>query len=438
MAGADAEGRCGGRRAAAGLLALALTFGCSAAATHDEGASAPGSLAVPPPPAAAAPSAPRAPQTATRIDRISIESAPPTTRVVLQLDGSVEPEVSLLENRRLVIDVPNTTCATLPRIVEGAGDALVERVRTGQHGPPENKSRIVIDLRQRADFSVRTQGDRIVAWLSPADAATAPSSDGTGSRILFGAESGVAQPAPPAAEPAAAAPPPPPEPVPAAAAEPAAVREAPPPPPPPAPEPSAERVPLSTSAPTMEPIYSPSPEPIEPTPAPTPELLTEATAPPYVEATPAEALAPAADATPMATSFEPALATPEAPPAPTPEPATAAPATVEPTSRPTEAPTRAPAPARTPDATAPSAQVTHAAASKRISIDFTEADVRTVIELIASAGGYKVLFAPEVGGTVTISLVDRPWEDALATVLRAKRLREVRHEDVMLIAPAGR
>ena len=172
MAGADAEGRCGGRRAAVGLLALALTFGCSAAATHDEGASAPGSLAVPPPPAAAAPSAPRAPQTATRIDRISIESAPPTTRVVLQLDGSVEPEVSLLENRRLVIDVPNTTCAALPRVVEGAGDALVERVRTGQHGPPENKSRIVIDLRQRADFSVRAQGDRIVAWLSPSDAAT--------------------------------------------------------------------------------------------------------------------------------------------------------------------------------------------------------------------------------------------------------------------------
>ena len=435
MAGADAEGRCGGRRAAVGLLALALTFGCSAAATHDEGASAPGSLAVPPPPVAAAPSAPRAPQTATRIDRISIESAPPTTRVVLQLDGSVEPEVSLLENKRLVIDVPNTTCAALPRVVEGAGDALVERVRTGQHGPPENKSRIVIDLRQRADFSVRAQGDRIVAWLSPSDAATAPSSDGNGSRILFGAESGVAQPAPPAAEPVAAAPPPPPEPVPAAAPEPAAAREA-LPVPPPAPEPSAEPSPLPTIEPAMEPVHAPSPEP---TPAPTPEILIEATTPPpYLEATPAEPLPTAAEATPMATSFEPALATPEAPLAATPEPATAVPMTVEPTSRPTDAPTRAPAPTRTPVAAAPSAEATHAAASKRISIDFNEADVRTVIELIASAGGYKVLFAPEVGGTVTISLVDRPWEDALATVLRAKRLREVRHEDVMLISPAGR
>jgi type IV pilus assembly protein PilQ len=102
--------------------------------------------------------------------------------------------------------------------------------------------------------------------------------------------------------------------------------------------------------------------------------------------------------------------------------------------------TDAPITASTPDPTpplVPQARETRAG-GKRISIDFTEADVRTVIELIASAGGYKVLFTPEVGGTVTISVVDRPWEDALATALRARRLREVRHEDVMLVSPAGR
>jgi len=74
---------------------------------------------------------------------------------------------------------------------------------------------------------------------------------------------------------------------------------------------------------------------------------------------------------------------------------------------------------------------------KRISIDFTETDVRTVIELIASAGGYQVIFTPDVAGVITVTLVDRPWEDALQTVLRAKMLREVRHEDLMLVSPAG-
>lgn len=429
MAGADAEGRCGGRRAAVGLLALALTFGCSAAATHDEGASAAASLEVPPPAAAPAPPAPRAPQTATRIERISVESAPPTTRVVLQLDGTVEPEVSLLENKRLVIDVPNTTCATLPRVIDAPGDALVERVRTGQHGPPENKSRIVIDLRQRADFSVRAQGDRIVAWLSPSDAANAPSADGNGSRILFGAESGVARPASAVAEPAVSSPPPP-EPVAVAAPPPAGAPEPAPRSLPPI-EPTAEAAALPTVEPTSVPTLVPSPEA---TPAVTPEILLEATPSPHVETTTVE---PPVEA-PFAAPAEPSIATPEPPLAPALEETTAPPASVEPTSRSTAEPTRAPAPTRTPTAVAPSAGATPAAASKRISIDFTEADVRTVIELIASAGGYKVLFTPEVGGTVTISLVDRPWEDALATVLRAKRLREVRHEDVMLISPAGR
>jgi type IV pilus assembly protein PilQ len=75
---------------------------------------------------------------------------------------------------------------------------------------------------------------------------------------------------------------------------------------------------------------------------------------------------------------------------------------------------------------------------KRISIDFTETDVRTVIDLVAAAGGYRVIFTPEVAGSISITLVDRPWEDALATVLRARRLREVRHEDVMLVSPVAR
>ena len=50
---------------------------------------------------------------------------------------------------------------------------------------------------------------------------------------------------------------------------------------------------------------------------------------------------------------------------------------------------------------------------------------------------YRRNFVP--GGTYffTVTLVDRPWEDALQTVLRAKMLREVRHEDLMLVSPAG-
>ena len=418
MAVGDAVGRWAGRRAVALLLALAATGGCSFGAAQDDGSAGAtvASLEVPPPPANAAPPASGAasvPQTATRIEKVTIESAPPTTRVVLQLDGSAEPEVSLLVNQRLVIDVPDTTCATVPRVIEAPGDPLVERVRTGQHAPPESKSRVVVDLRRRADFSVRVQGDRIVAYLTPADGAP-ESADG--SRILFGAES-VADGGVPAPSPAPAAPPdpgPPFEPAPTFAPEP--LPEA-------LPTPAAEELAPEPTPLAIAPEPGPAPTPLAAVPEAEPVLATpvasEPTPEPYlVEATPS--------------------ASPVAEPAPLPaEPAEPAP---PPSDAIDDAATDAPITAPTPDPTpplVPQAGETRAG-GKRISIDFTEADVRTVIELIASAGGYKVLFTPEVGGTVTISVVDRPWEDALATVLRARRLREVRHEDVMLVSPAGR
>src|SRR5690348_13032617 len=130
------------------LLALSLLGGCSLWSTR-------GSDPEPPPPARAtehaavapltpAPStpAPAAAHPATRIEHIAVETEPNSTRVVIDLDGFVEPEVSLLVNQRLVLDVPGTTCQALPREIDVAGDPLVERVRTGQHAAPAVKSRV--------------------------------------------------------------------------------------------------------------------------------------------------------------------------------------------------------------------------------------------------------------------------------------------------------
>ena len=401
MVGGGAVGRYGGRGAAALLVALAVSGGCSFGAARDDAspATAAPSVGVPPPPVPSV-AAVRAAQTATRIEKVTIESAPPTSRVVLTLDGSAEPEVSLLVNQRLVIDVPDTTCATLPRVIEAPGDPLVERVRTGQHAAPDSKSRVVIDLRHRADFSVRAQGDRIIAYLTPASGAT---SDGDGSRILFGAEAGAGGSAVPAtASLPATEPVPTPQLVPAPVPTPQLV-------PAPVPTPQLVPTPEPAAAPTLEPapLATPSPEPFAREPEP---FVVEAEA---ERATPV-----AAEATPQPYDGE----------------ATTGAASDATSAAPTSVPAATPEPLAT---IVPQVEATRPG-GKRISIDFTEADVRTVIELIASAGGYTVLFTPEVGGTISISLIDRPWEDALTTVLRAKHLREVRHEDVMLVSPAGR
>lgn len=376
------------------LLALALLpLGCGLLTASDEPLSEPPAAE----PAAAAalttssPAAPTSPgaatdataladdavaagsaRPATRIERVTIEGAPPTTRVVLQLDGSAEPEVSLLVNHRLVVDVPGASADALPRVIDGGGDPLVQRVRTGQHAEPERKARVVIDLRDRADFSVRRQGRRIVVFLAPADlAADATAAAGAPrARVLFGAEPGGV----------------PGDSSGAAGTEPVA---------------RVEQVVDATPAPLIA-LPDATPAPVL--------AVAEPTAAPVVgvaEATPAPA-PPARDA-----------------------PSDAAPSAV--------ADARLDAP--TADAE-PMVEATRSPAArgetKRVSIDFTEADVRTVIDLIAAAGGYRVIFTPDVTGSVTISLVDRPWEDALQTVLAARGLREVRHEDVMLVSPVAR
>ncbi|MEW6273441.1 MAG: AMIN domain-containing protein, partial [Thermodesulfobacteriota bacterium] len=146
--------------------------------------------------AAAQPTPAASPRPAQRIERIAIERSVPTTRVVLELDGWVEPEVSLLANHRLVLDLPGTTCETLPRVVE-SDDALVERVRTGQHAAPDVKSRVVIDLRRRADFAVRSHPRQVVVVLSAADGPVAAPPDATpAALVLLGAERGETGEAP--------------------------------------------------------------------------------------------------------------------------------------------------------------------------------------------------------------------------------------------------
>ena len=70
-----------------------------------------------------------------------------------------------------------------------------------------------------------------------------------------------------------------------------------------------------------------------------------------------------------------------------------------------------------------------------MTIDFRDADIRAVIDLVANVGGYDVIFTPEVKGTIAIRIVDRPWEEALQTILDKRGLRATRHADLILVSP---
>ncbi len=73
---------------------------------------------------------------------------------------------------------------------------------------------------------------------------------------------------------------------------------------------------------------------------------------------------------------------------------------------------------------------------RRVSLDFKDVDIDDVLRLIAEVSDLNVIAGEEVKGTVTIRLVDVPWDQALDVILLTKGLGFVRVGNVLRIAPS--
>jgi type IV pilus assembly protein PilQ len=73
---------------------------------------------------------------------------------------------------------------------------------------------------------------------------------------------------------------------------------------------------------------------------------------------------------------------------------------------------------------------------KTVSLDVQGADVRDALRLLAETGGVNILASGEVQGTMTVRLVDVPWEQALEAVLKLTGLAQERQGNIILVAPA--
>ena len=59
---------------------------------------------------------------------------------------------------------------------------------------------------------------------------------------------------------------------------------------------------------------------------------------------------------------------------------------------------------------------------RRVSLDFQDAELRTVLWFLASTGGVNLVLDESVTGRVTVRLKDVTWEDAFLAVLAAEGL----------------
>ena len=72
---------------------------------------------------------------------------------------------------------------------------------------------------------------------------------------------------------------------------------------------------------------------------------------------------------------------------------------------------------------------------RRINIDVKDGDIHNILRLLADTGHVNVVTADDVSGTITIRMINVPWDQVLDVVLQAKGLGMVRTGNLIRVAP---
>jgi type IV pilus assembly protein PilQ len=75
---------------------------------------------------------------------------------------------------------------------------------------------------------------------------------------------------------------------------------------------------------------------------------------------------------------------------------------------------------------------------RKISLDFKDADIRSIFRLIADISKFNLIISDDVAGRVTIKLDEVPWDQAFAIILQSKGLWFEKYGQIVRIAPAKR
>jgi len=73
---------------------------------------------------------------------------------------------------------------------------------------------------------------------------------------------------------------------------------------------------------------------------------------------------------------------------------------------------------------------------ERLSLNFQDIEVRSVLQLIADFTGINIVVSDTVTGNLTLRLQNVPWDQALDIILKTKGLAKRQTDDVMLVAPS--
>jgi type IV pilus assembly protein PilQ len=74
---------------------------------------------------------------------------------------------------------------------------------------------------------------------------------------------------------------------------------------------------------------------------------------------------------------------------------------------------------------------------ERLTLNFQDIDVRSVLQLLADTSGQNIVVSDSVTGNLTLRLQNVPWDQALDIVLRTKGLDKRRQDNVIIIGPTA-
>ncbi|TKS58385.1 MAG: hypothetical protein EWM72_03051 [Nitrospira sp.] len=107
---------------------------------------------------------------AQSVTRIEVQPEGDQVVVVVVGDGKLFPDARLLDESRLVIDIPAVSSALRHSIVRG-NHPLLKKIRVGHHA---DKVRLVFDVLERPVFSLNQEDNKVLVMLKPNEQKSSP------------------------------------------------------------------------------------------------------------------------------------------------------------------------------------------------------------------------------------------------------------------------